>query len=665
MKASSFSQALRGARRRTCLFLLFLSSFAWTLTMIWGLTLLLFEAIFGNCGENWKELFFDFENKKELHICALAFGFLWFGYTTWFKFSELKRLGADGLAEELGGRPISKEKPVDKRFFEIVEEMARKFEVPIPSVYVLRNEEGINACVVGGDVNRSAIIATEGALRTLNRDELRGVVAHEFGHLINGDVKLNMGLIWTLASLRTPTRVGLEWFQQTGNCERGGNNNEGLGFLLFTLFFFVFGLPGFLGTKLVRAVILRSQEKLADSFAASHTQDPLALAGALKKMGGATRGTVVTAPRAVETAHLFFGSIWADGSGRMFRTYPALNARILALDPKFDGKFPTNVEEEAEARELRERAQEPPKPLGLDANRLNEKLIASVGDRTPEILNDMKATDDEILEKMNSFLIDFDGARILIFAILLDRKDWETRRRQLEMIRRSETQAKSDAEATALTERVEEAARALTDAKFSTRAAFVRLTLPALKLGTRKEYERFRSTTTALCNADGQIDLLEFALQHSAICELDVYFELKPIPTARYSSLGNVNLSMQTALTYLAFCGANGNEEEARRAFDAGVRALATYESAARNLEYQDFENITLEEFEKAIDRASRTTKRLKKNLLAGFFACIAADGRITEEERDLFDAISLALGVPEPVWQSVVDAAQTRSEAS
>lgn len=665
MKTSSFSQALRGARRRTCLLLLFLSSCALTLTMIWVLTLSLFEATFGNCGENWKELFFDFENQKELRFCALAFGFLWFGYTTCFKFFDLKRLGADGLAEELGGRPISKEKPNDRRFFEIVEEIAREFGVPVPSVYILRDEEGINACVVGGDLNTSAIVATEGAIRALNRDELRGVVAHEFGHLLNGDVKLNMGLIWTLASLRTPTRVGLEWFQQTGNCDRGGNNREGFGLLLFTLFFFVFGLPGFLGTKLVRAVILRSQEKLADRFAAKYTRDPLALAGALKKMGGATRGTVVTAPRAVETAHLFFGSIWADGSGRLFRTYPALNARILKLDPNFDGKFPTDVEEEAEARELRERAAAEPRPFGLDLDRLAEKLGALIDERKPLDLTGVEATFGKIPEEIKRYSTDFDGARTVILAILLDRKDGKTRRSQLETIRRSETNVANDAAATLLTERVEEAARALADAKFTTRAALVRLTVPALKSGTREEYERFRSTTEALCNADGRIDLLEFALQHSTIRELDVWFKLQPIPTARFGGFGNVNLSTRTAMTYLAFCGANGNEEEARRAFAVGAGVLAELEDTARGLEYQPFEGITLEDFKNAIDRMSRTTPRLKQNLLAAFFACVAADGQITEEEAELFDAISLALGAPAPIWQSVVDWAQTQAKAS
>ena len=665
MKTSIFSQALRNARRRAGLLLLFLSSYALTLAMCWGMMRLFFEAIFGNCGENWGEIFGNFRNPTKLHFIAFALGSLWFGYTTGFKFFDLKRLGACGLAEELGGEPISEDDPIDRRFGEIVEEMALQFGVPVPSVYVLRDEEGINACVVGGDLDASAIVATAGAIRALNRDELRGVVAHEFGHLLNGDVKTNMGLIWTLACLRAPTFVGLDWFRQAGNVERGGNNREGFGFLFLMLFFFLFGLPGFFGTKLVRAVVSRSQERLADRFAARHTRDPLALAGALKKMGGATRGTVVMAPRAVETAHFFFGSIWADGSGRIFRTNSTLNARILELDPEFDGKFPTNVEEEAEVRELRERAPEEPRPLGLDASRLAGMLVASIGDRTLEELDGMEATRGEIPEEIERYLVDFDGARTVIFAILLDQNNRKTRRRQLEKIRRSETNAASEAEATLLAERVEEAARALADASFSTRAALVRLAVSALKLGTRKEYERFRATTAALCDADGQIDLLEFALQHSAIRELDVYFELKPIPAARFGSFGCVNLSTQTALTYLAFCGANGNEEEARRAFAVGAGVLAELEETSLNIEYQCFEDITLETFEKAIERASHTTKRLKRNLLACFFACIAADGRITEEETKLFDAISLALGAPAPVWQSVVDAAQTRTEAS
>lgn len=337
----------------------------------------------------------------------------------------------------------------------------------------------------------------------------------------------------------------------------------------------------------------------------------------------------------------------------------------MALDPDFDGKFPTNVEEEAEASELRERATLDPRPLGLDANRLAGMLVASIGDRTLEELDGMEATRGEIPEEIERYLTDFDGARTVVFAILLDRNDRETRRRQLEKIRRSEANVASDDEALGLAARVEEAARTLDDAVFSTRAALVRLTVPALKLGTRKEYERFRSTTAALCDADGKIDLLEFALQHSAIRELDVWYELKPIPAARFGGFGCVNLSTQTALTYLAYCGADGNEEEARRAFDVGAGVLADLEEMTLDIEYQCFEDITLETFEKAIERMSHTTKRLKRNLLACFFACIAADGRITEKETELFDAISLALGAPAPVWQSVVDASQAPLEAT
>ncbi|MBQ7815042.1 MAG: M48 family metalloprotease, partial [Thermoguttaceae bacterium] len=480
-----------------------------------------------------------------------------------FKLCYLKRLGACGVAEELGGKPVSTQNPNEARFYEIVEETAREFDVPAPSVYVLRDERGINACVIGGDPESSAILATAGAIRLLDRDELQGVVAHEFGHLLNGDVKTNMGLIWALAGLQSLTFYALEWIRQTGNDERGGNAKEGIGVAIFAGLGLIVGLPGFVLAAIVRAAISRPQERLADKAAVEFTRKPLALAGALKKMGGASRGAAVESPRAWETSHLFFGSIWADGSGRVFRTHPRLNARILALDPNFDGEFPTLDEEAAETGEARDsETKAKPGTSRLDVKTLAEALVATLDGRTPKRLDGVEATLGEIPEEIERSLADFDGARTVVFALLLDRHDREVRRRQLETIRRSEADDgdADDVKATERAARVDATARAFGDASFSTRAAVVRLAIPALKLGTLEEYERFRATADVLCNADGRIDLFEFALRRSAICELDVWFGIKPPPVARYGSFGCVNLSTRTALTYLAARGAEGVE---------------------------------------------------------------------------------------------------------
>ena len=254
----------------------------------------------------------------------------------------------------------------------ISKETAREFDVPVPVVYVLRDEEGINACVIGGDPESSAILATAGALRLLTRDELQSVVARE---------------------------------------------------------------------------------------------------SEAKTESGAS---------------------------------------------------------------------------GPNVKKLAEALVALLEERTPARLDGVEATLGEIPEEVERSLTDFDGARTVVFALLLDRNDRETRRRQLEAIRRSATDGEN-ADDVQATERA-----AFVGASFTTRATVVRLAIPALKLGTFEECERFRATADVLYNADGRIDLFEFALRHSAIRELDVWFWITPPPVARYGSFGCLNLSTRTAPTYLS-----------------------------------------------------------------------------------------------------------------
>jgi hypothetical protein len=163
----------------------------------------------------------------------------------------------------------------------------------------------------------------------------------------------------------------------------------------------------------------------------------------------------------------------------------------------------------------------------------------------------------------------------------------------------------------------------------------------------------------ALCDANERGDLFEFALQASVIRELDVWFGLAFLPKTRFSAFSDVREAFRTAATYLAFRGANEDEAAAKSAFAAGVSALGDFAKTTEPLEKKSLENVDLETFYEAVERLAQTTPRLKEKLLTAFFACVAADGRVIEAEAELFDAISLALGVPAPVWRSVVEASK------
>ncbi|MBQ1278588.1 MAG: M48 family metalloprotease, partial [Thermoguttaceae bacterium] len=182
----------------------------------------------------------------------------------------------------------------------------------------------------------------------LSRDELQGVVAHEFGHLLNGDVKMNMRLIGVLFGLQMLTLLGIGIFRSTMYISFGGSSDDRKGaggavlaIWLFALGLVVIGSIGVFFSNVIRAAISRQREFLADASAAQFTRNPAGLAGALKKIGGLTGGSRVNAARSAEMAHLFFGSVFSGGfMESLFKTHPDLTERIRRLEPTFDGRFP-------------------------------------------------------------------------------------------------------------------------------------------------------------------------------------------------------------------------------------------------------------------------------------------------------------------------------------
>lgn len=359
MNAEGFQKRQASARKRTCILsFLFIVAIAAVGVVTWAVflacvTLVMFGSVlfcnvvrwaasfFTTIGmpDNWREylvepfaLFCEFYSNPDAIFYTTIFVGVWICCGTAYKIFKLKRQGACGVAEKLGGTRIdgSATDWREKRFYNVVEEMALAFGVPVPAVYVLRDEEGINACALGGDLQKSAIAATAGAIRFLTRDELQGVVAHEFAHLINGDAKINMRLIGVLFGFQTLVVAG---FALWGWTKEGGNG------LSLTLALIIIGTVGnFVGGGL-RAAILCQREFLADATAARLTRDPLGLANALKKIGGLEKGSTLSSPVAVGMAHLFFGSIFTGAYARLFRTHPDLRKRILALDPNFNGVF--------------------------------------------------------------------------------------------------------------------------------------------------------------------------------------------------------------------------------------------------------------------------------------------------------------------------------------
>ncbi|KAF2394399.1 M48 family metallopeptidase [Pseudomonas frederiksbergensis] len=248
--------------------------------------------------------------------------------------------GGKVIAEELGGRQIDQGGRTleEQRLLNIVEEMALASGVTVPTVYLLP-DEGINAFAAGFTPKDAVIGVTQGAITLLTREELQGVIAHEFSHIYNGDMRLNMHMVAVVSGLLVLGLMGGLILLKVSQGNQRDNRFKIVG-LFIGLILCVAGFAGSLLGSLIKAAVSRQREFLADATAVQYTRNPDSIAGALKKIGGYAQGSHINAKRAGEFSHLFFSPGTSSVMERLFATHPDLSERIRRIDAQWDGTFP-------------------------------------------------------------------------------------------------------------------------------------------------------------------------------------------------------------------------------------------------------------------------------------------------------------------------------------
>jgi Zn-dependent protease with chaperone function len=266
------------------------------------------------------------------------------GGGSFFKTMQL-RGGGRVVAEELGGRLLNPDTtvPEEQQLLNVVEEMAIASGTPVPPVYLLDREEGINAFAAGFTAGDAVVGVTRGTAQRLTRDELQGVIAHEFSHIVNGDMRLNIRLIGLLHGILIVGILGYYLlrmaFYSGGVRRRSSKDNNPLPIVALGAGLMAVGFFGTLFGNMIKAAVSRQREFLADAAAVQFTRLPAGIAGALKKIGGLSAGSGLQHPNAPEASHLFFGRATSGLSG-LFSTHPPLGERIRRIEPGWDGTFP-------------------------------------------------------------------------------------------------------------------------------------------------------------------------------------------------------------------------------------------------------------------------------------------------------------------------------------
>jgi len=285
----------------------------------------------------WNPQLFLFAAVGTLAVIGLGSG---------FKTLELAQ-GGSTVATMLGGRLVAPttSDPDERKLRNVVEEMAIAAGVPVPQVYLLPQEQGINAFAAGHSTSDAVVAVTAGAVKLLTRDELQGVIGHEFSHILNGDMRLNLRLMGIVFGILCLAVIGRVLLYTRSRSSKDKNPLPLLGLALI-----VIGWIGVLFGRLIQAAVSRQREFLADASSVQFTRNPAGLAGALRKIGGLSFGSKLQAAHAEEASHMFFGNGMGESFFHMMDTHPPLAERIRAIDPSFDGSFPpVSVAETARA----------------------------------------------------------------------------------------------------------------------------------------------------------------------------------------------------------------------------------------------------------------------------------------------------------------------------
>jgi Zn-dependent protease with chaperone function len=552
------------------------------------------------------------------------------------------RGGGEPVALQFGGVPVP-ENTTDtqlRRLRNVVEEIAIASGVPVPKIYVLEHEAAINAFAAGYSPSDAVVAVTRGALEKLNRDELQGVVAHEFSHILNGDMRLNIRLIGVLFGILMISLIGRKILQFGG-----GRGKNGAVVLVAALVAMLVGAIGLFFGRMIKAGVSRTRESLADASAVQFTRQTVGLAGALKKIAGVGEGSKLTdRGDAEEVSHMLFG----DGIGLsgLFATHPPMLKRIQALEPQFRAEQleqlqrqwlaapPNGLEEDLR---LGMSAQSGAR-LPAESSQLSVKppmVVAQVAQPNAEDYRRADAIATTIPAGLRALATARESVMPLLLALLLDENRNVLAKQRVEIIARLGEPLAITAQA--LAEQMRAGLHPML------RLPLAALAFPVLRLRPRPELDTFLDTVHAVINTDGKVSLFEYCL--GRLLRVQVRESLDPSRHARFgrSKPGNVKQEFATLLAVVAQAG-HEDAASAQRAYLAGMQRVLPRD----HVPYAPPANgvLALDDTWDALDALDPLAKQV---MVEAITAAVGHDGRVSVAEAELLRTICAVLHCPLP----------------
>ncbi|MGD9841917.1 MAG: M48 family metallopeptidase [Steroidobacteraceae bacterium] len=548
--------------------------------------------------------------------------------------------GGGVVARAAGGVrvPTDTSDPQLRQLLNVVEEIAIASGIPVPSVYLLPHETGINAFAAGFNPSNAAIAVTQGCLDLLDRNELQGVVAHEFSHIVNGDMRLNirlMGLLFGLTVIAGVARTVMR-FMPRGNSNSRKSGNALLAVFAVAALVYALGYIGLLFGRVIQAAVARKRETLADASAVQFTRDPSGLRNALVKIGASNSGSRLVEADADAVAHMLF----APGMSRLFATHPPLEQRIKDIDPSFNPVEFAQVRAKLTARHS---VTEPTAAAENSAALHLRKILAATTLNATNLPNQVGQPTEMHIELAHAIRVSLpativaaannsNAAVALMFALALDRSD-SVREIQLKFITQqlSANHARACQTWFGVLDELNPLQR---------QPALLRL-LPTLRQLPPTQRSELLRCLNGLLQHSGRVSIEQYTLRKLAQVQLrDVENTLtQPARTTLAETRSEARL-------LLATLAQNGHEDEAlsQAAYQRGLRCLESGNQGP----YVVPQDWPLQ-LDKAFNRLDTLAPRAKQTLLEALVHVISHDGKVNAEEAELLRTTCACLHCPLP----------------
>ncbi|MCW8919248.1 MAG: M48 family metallopeptidase [Gammaproteobacteria bacterium] len=561
------------------------------------------------------------------------------GLASLYKVVQLSHGGGSKVAESLGGRLVSRssDDALERRLLNVVDEMAIASGIPVPKVYLLDDEHAINAFAAGTSTSDAVVAVTRGTLEQLNRDELQGVVGHEFSHIFNGDMRLNIRLMGVLHGILVLALIGRAILRGGARgrvrvSSSSGKKGGGGGIVVLALALFIIGYIGVFFGRLIKAAVSRQREFLADAAAVQFTRNPAGIAGALKKIAGLDT-TRLHHPDAESASHMFFGN-GINNFLSLLATHPPVEERIARLDPYFRMEWQGRRQGQAMQAEM------PSGSSGFAATASGgtdtaQAVRESVGNYTEQHLNYAHTLLERLPEGVWKSVHEAEGAHALVLALVLVRE--------------------GDAEGImhitlpdalpALLQRTLAMVALLKEVPRADWLPLLELAIPALEELPAQRLAAIPDEVDALINADQRVTLFEFSL---ATLLRHAISERGTAPRPRHhGGIKQIHRDLGQLLSLMAHAGHTDT-----RQIEAAFTQAAQLIDGNGEIILLPRSELSLKEIEAALQRLSRLNFKFKGKVIEAATTAIMADGEVKLSELELLRAIGASLDCPIPPLQ-------------